>query len=120
MQIKWILSSCLMVLFSGFGCSNSTCSKETISALQSQFKRDYLNWKEALNYMDHEVIQMAYKNMDSSYANMEACTTYPKEFLVYADSISAIYVANKIKETELEQAESLILYLDTILVQADE
>lgn len=116
MQNKTLTFLLLLVSILPLACENK-CPKESVNTMQNQFKTEYLAWKNALNFMDDEVIQLAYKKMDSTLQQMETCFTYPAELLQYADSVSHIYSHSKIDESALENANALIQTLDDFVEQ---
>lgn len=114
MQNKFAISLIVLFLVLSTSCQQG-CPKETIAEMQTQFKTEYFAWKEALNYMDHEVIQTAYKNLDSTFKEMQTCHTYPIEFMNYADSVSQIFTVNKIEENKLDKAQQILQRLEGII-----
>ncbi|MCB0501048.1 MAG: hypothetical protein KDD32_00030 [Bacteroidetes bacterium] len=112
MRIKSILiAPFLLVIF--FSCKEAGhCSKEQVLKNQEAFHLAYQDWKEALNYMDADVIMPSNVLLDSSFVIFSNCRSIDFDLIAQADTISTIYANPNINRSDIKKAEKMMLTLD--------
>ena len=95
---------------------NTTCTEEQIVQKQKAFKQAYHNWKEALNYMDEDVINTSKILLDSNYLELIPCIQIQSNLIAEVDSISLIFANYNVKRLQIEKGERKIEALDKLVI----
>lgn len=116
MRIKAI-AIILIFSVSHFSCNkNTTCTDEQIIEKQNAFVKAYDDWKEALNYMDEDVINSSKILLDSNYWELIPCTQIQSNLIAEVDSISLIFANYNVKRSQIEKGERKIEALDKLVI----